>query len=88
MPGVYDAVFGVLTGTLAVPPAEVGPQRQLDALHLDSLARAELALTLKELLGVPCSDHDVPATATVGGLAALLDDRLADRTRAPGGEAP
>lgn len=84
----YGTVLDVLTSTFSVPPVEVQPHKEFGTLDLDSLARSELALILKETLGVPCSDQDVPAHATVGGLAALLDARLADSARRPSTDGP
>ncbi|MFF7690221.1 acyl carrier protein [Streptomyces syringium] len=87
MPDSYAVVLDVLTHTFGVPTTEVSPHRELGTLELDSLARAELALILKERLGVMCSDQDVPPGVTVEALAGLLDARAPCRPRTGPAEA-
>ncbi|MER5784235.1 acyl carrier protein [Streptomyces mobaraensis] len=83
----YETLLDVLEGTFAIPRAEVDPSTKLTELGLESLARAELALILRDHFAVPLSEEDVPVDATVGDLAGLLSRRAAEAGAARRGEA-
>ncbi|MGY0019691.1 phosphopantetheine-binding protein [Streptomyces sp. cg35] len=69
---VASAITEVLTEKFEVDPAAVRPGATLESLDLDSLALAELALTLQERLGVPVDGDEAAKHVTVAGLAAVL----------------
>ncbi|MGV9884633.1 acyl carrier protein [Streptomyces sp. NPDC003006] len=80
------ALFAILTGKFAVPLGELTPDTRLSDLELDSLAVAELTLTLRDELHVSCTEEDLPAQATLRQIATTLDARLAPNALSATGE--
>ena len=75
-----DLAFrSVLTGKFQIPAQAITPGATLEQLDLDSLALAELALTLQEELGIRVEEHEARKETTVAELSATL---LAKRTAA------
>ncbi|WP_171163583.1 acyl carrier protein [Streptomyces sp. I05A-00742] len=78
MSDLHETLFGVLEGNFGIPRTEVSPGTKLTELGLESLARAELALILRDRLAVALTDEDVPEDTTVGDVIELLSTRVAE----------
>ena len=76
MSSVNDRLSTVLIEKFGVPAAEVASDPTFEELRFDSLALAELAVTLQEEFGVEVSDDDLPAGLTVGALVELLESKV------------
>jgi acyl carrier protein len=85
--GKPESLFGMLPGMIAwhlpsgaaPPPGRLRDDLRLSVdLGLDSLALAEMAFKLDELLGVSIESGDVKGLATVGELKAFLARKLAE----------
>ncbi|MFI9203041.1 acyl carrier protein [Streptomyces sp. NPDC053048] len=86
MPDPHETLLGILEAHFGIDRAEVNPSVPLTALELDSLARAELALILRDRLGVALTEEDLPEGATVRNVLDLLAARMeeAEALRAGG----
>ncbi|MFJ8822965.1 phosphopantetheine-binding protein [Streptomyces sp. NPDC102467] len=74
---VESALTTVLTEKFEIDPAVVRPDATLESLDLDSLALAELALSLQERLGVKVAESEATKHTTVAGLTASLAAKYA-----------
>jgi acyl carrier protein len=70
----YDAVYQLISETLVtkfrVPAEEIKPEATVGALELDSLALAELAVTVEEELGIEVAEDGANGTTTLAELVA------------------
>jgi acyl carrier protein len=82
MDSVQQHLVGLLTEKFDVPAADVLPEATLEALELDSLARAELFVTLQEHWGISLEEDDSSAELTVAELGRRIGALLQ-----PGGPA-
>ncbi|GHI94683.1 acyl carrier protein [Streptomyces olivaceus] len=73
MTDTYDVIRSVLTTTFQIPDAEIGPERTLEQLELDSLALAEFALILQERLEVRVDEEHATRTTTLAQVTEHLD---------------
>ncbi|MFJ5984552.1 acyl carrier protein [Lentzea sp. NPDC092896] len=70
------ALITMLTDKFHVPAQDITPDSTLDDLDIDSLALAELSLTLQDQLGVKIEEHEATKDTTVAELTATIDARL------------
>ncbi|MGK5638153.1 acyl carrier protein [Streptomyces sp. URMC 126] len=85
MPDLTETLLGILEKNFGIDRTEMTPASTLADLEIGSLARAELALILRDDLGVTMTENDVPEHSTVHDVAALVASRLpASRLAADG----
>jgi 3-oxoacyl-[acyl-carrier-protein] synthase-3 len=70
-----EVLRSVLVKKFQVDAADITPDATLESLDLDSLALAELALTLQEELGFKVEESEARKETTVAGLTATLEDK-------------
>ncbi|MBT1187500.1 acyl carrier protein [Streptomyces sp. CJ_13] len=73
----YDTLSQALTETFRIPAEELSLETTIGSLELDSLALAELAVSLSERLGVSVTEEGVTAETTLGDFAQGMADALA-----------
>ena len=61
--------------------AQLGPETQLSALGIDSLALIELMFQVEDRFGISLPDDKVPVLVTVGDVVAYIDGLLASAPR-------
>lgn len=71
---VHDAIEDELGITL--PPADRGERSTLAELGADSLDQCSLAMEIEQIFGIELADEDITGATTVGGIVALVCDRL------------
>ena len=57
--------------------AQLGPEAQLSALGIDSLALIELMFQVEDRFGISLPDDKVPVLVTVGDVVTYIDGLLA-----------
>ncbi|MFE9043686.1 acyl carrier protein [Streptomyces sp. NPDC012421] len=72
---MYEWLRDTLVEKLRLPEDVVTPEATVDAAGLDSLAVTELSMIVQEEFGVAVDEDELAACATVGEVAALLDQR-------------
>jgi 1-acyl-sn-glycerol-3-phosphate acyltransferase len=82
---IGDAVRELIAGLQPDPSAGQDPDERLMDLGLDSLACADLAVSLEERFGVRLADRDVTGHSTVGEVAATVAREAPARRRIPDG---
>ncbi|MBO2450946.1 acyl carrier protein [Actinomadura barringtoniae] len=76
-PAVLDVMIAVLGADLDLPVTSVTAQTTFADLDMDSIAMTELGAILEEELGIEVADEDITMEDTLGGMAALLERKLA-----------
>lgn len=65
MSASLDALTEILTGSFDVPAEDIAPDKTLDELGVDSVARVELADIAHEQFGVLIPDDELTGDTTV-----------------------
>lgn len=85
----HDWLLSLIAEIGGEVPAEESDRLRLDEdLHLDSLARVQLAAALEERLGTGLRDDDVDAARTLGDIRKLVGTSTAMPAHAPARQAP
>ncbi|MFF5566436.1 acyl carrier protein [Streptomyces sp. NPDC012623] len=71
---IHPKITEVLTETFKVPAAEIVPEATMDSLEMDSLAIAELAVIIRETLGVHTDSGTLLKGASLAEITAYLDE--------------
>jgi acyl carrier protein len=69
---IYDQLRELLTTKFQVPATVVRPEATFEELDLDSLAMAELTMTIREILDMSLDDEGITTEHTLGETAAWL----------------
>jgi acyl carrier protein len=77
MSNTYEAIARVLLDKFDVPAQRINPDASVAELDLDSLAVVEFLDTLQEISGKPIDDTEVPDSATLAELTAMIDQGIA-----------
>jgi len=72
---ITGTVLELLTGIVGTDLTGAQPETTLDDLGLDSLVLVELAVLLRQRLGIPITHDELSECDTVGEVAALVGDR-------------
>lgn len=75
MPSTDSVLLALLTDKFHVPAQDITPGSTLDELDIDSLALAELSLTLGEQLGIKLDEHEAGKDTTVAELTATIESK-------------
>ena len=81
-PAVLDVMIAVLGADLDVPVTSVTAQTTFADLDMDSIAMTELGAILEEELGVEVADEHITMEDTLGGVAEILERKLAAQSPA------
>ncbi|MFE7389052.1 acyl carrier protein [Streptomyces sp. NPDC002596] len=73
MSAIHPKITDVLTNTFKVPAAEILPGSTMDSLEMDSLAVAEFAVIIKEMLGVEADSDKLYKDATLADITTFID---------------
>lgn len=65
MSASFEALTEILTGSFDVPAEDIAPDKTLDELGVDSVARVELADIAHEEFGVAIPDDELTGDTTV-----------------------
>lgn len=74
MSEIHPKIAEVLSETFKVPVVEIIPEATMDSLEMDSLAVAELAVIIKETLGIDADAESFLKGATLTEITAFLDE--------------
>jgi acyl carrier protein len=75
MSTLSERLIGLLVAEFGLPEGEVGADLTFDEMGLDSLALIEFSIVIKKHTGVLLDDVELPSTATVTGIAALIESK-------------
>ena len=70
---LFEEIATTLAGVVGIDSAEVTPDKTLAALDVDSLALAEVIVSLEDRLGLLIPDDDWSRFSTIGALASYLE---------------
>ncbi|NEC91723.1 acyl carrier protein [Streptomyces sp. SID12501] len=73
----YDTLKKIFVDDLKVPDDLIAPDATLKDIEFDSLALVELTVILERDLGVEIHEDELKELATLGDMARLVDERVA-----------